>query len=48
MQRLHSTGFVANIPGMFDMSADATGWTIALIVVVALLAIVASAYWLWR
>jgi hypothetical protein len=39
---------VTNIPGMFDMSADDTGWIITLIVAVALLAIVVGAGWLWR
>jgi hypothetical protein len=33
---------------MFDMSADDAGWLITLFVVVALMAIVAGAYWLWR
>jgi len=33
---------------MFDMSADAAGWLITLIVAVALLAIVVGTRWLWR
>jgi hypothetical protein len=33
---------------MFHMSADDAGWLITLIVAVALMAIVAGAYWLWR
>jgi hypothetical protein len=33
---------------MFDMSADDTGWLIALIVAVALVAIVVGVRWFWR
>jgi hypothetical protein len=33
---------------MFDISADETGWIIALMVAVALLGITAAARWFWR
>jgi hypothetical protein len=39
---------VTNVSGMFDMSADDTGWLITLFVVVALIAIVVGARWFWR
>ena len=39
---------VINILGMFDMSADPTGWTITLIVAIGFLGIVAIARWLLR